>query len=92
MNKYYVDVKVEMKTSFSQCGDNANELRLIDKSIIEKIFRDAMNNNKELKSMFLDSKPKVKIYIERADEYNGNKKKINKELVIEGLETYENGS
>ena len=92
MNKYYVDVKVEMKTSFSQCGDSANELRLIDKSIIEKIMHDAMNSNKELKGLFLDSKPKIKIFIERADEYNGNKNKIDKELVIEGLETYENRS
>jgi len=88
MNKYYIDLKIELKTSFSQYGDNANELRLIDKFIVEKIFEDALDSSDEIKSLFLDSKPKVKINIERADEYNGNKKKINRELVIKGLETY----
>ena len=78
MNKYYIDLKIELKTSFSQYGDNANELRLIDKFIVEKIFEDALDSSDEIKGLFLDSKPKVKINIERADEYNGNKKKINR--------------
>lgn len=89
MNKYYTDIKVELKMSCSQKGDNANELRTMTKAMIENIVKNAIKNNEELRKLFFESKPKVKINVERADEYNGNKNKINRELIFERIKTNE---
>lgn len=89
MNKYYTDIKVELKMSCSQTSNNANELRTMTKAMVENIVKNAIKNNKELRMLFFENKPKVKINIERADEYNGNKNKINRELVFERIKTYE---
>ena len=68
MNKYYTQINVKLSTSQVQTGDNANYVRLMSKMMVEKIFSDAIKNNKELRILFLNSKPKVKIYIERVDK------------------------
>ena len=68
MNKYYTHINVKLSTSQVQVGDNANYIRLRSKMLIERLFLDAIKNNKELRSLFSISKPKVKIYIERVDK------------------------
>ena len=68
MNKYYTQINVKLSTSQVQTGENANYIRLMSKMMVEKIFSDAIKNNKELRILFLNSKPKVKIYIERVDK------------------------
>ena len=68
MNKYYTQINIKLSTSQVQTGDNANYIRLMSKMMVEKIFSDAIKNNKELRILFLNSKPKVKIYIERVDK------------------------
>ena len=68
MNKYYTQINVKLSTSQVQTGDNSNYIRLMSKMMVEKIFSDAIKNNKELRILFLNSKPKVKIYIERVDK------------------------
>ncbi len=68
MNKYYTQINIKLSTSQVQTGDNANYIRLMSKMMVERIFSDAIKNNKELKSLFSNSKPKVKIYIERVDK------------------------
>lgn len=68
MNKYYTQINVRLSTSQVQTGDNANYIRLMSKMLIERIFSDAIKNNKELKILFSNTKPKVKIYIERVDK------------------------
>ncbi len=68
MNKYYTQINVELSTSQVETGDNANYIRLMSKMMVERIFSDAIKNNKELRILFLNSKPKVKIYIERVDK------------------------
>lgn len=68
MNKYYTHINVKLSTSQVQVGDNANYIRLMSKMLIERLFLDAIKNNKELRSLFSISKPKVKIYIERVDK------------------------
>ena len=68
MNKYYTQINIKLSTSQVQTGDNANYIRLMSKMMVERIFSDAIKNNKELRILFLNSKPKVKIYIERVDK------------------------
>ena len=68
MNKYYTQINIKLSTSQVQTGDNANYIRLMSKMMVERIFLDAIKNNKGLRSLFSNSKPKVKIYIERVDK------------------------
>lgn len=68
MNKYYTQINIKLSASQVQTGDNANYIRLMSKMMVERIFSDAIKNNKELRTLFLNSKPKVKIYIERVDK------------------------
>lgn len=68
MNKYYTQINVKLSTSQVQTGDNANYIRLMSKMMVERIFSDAIKNNKELRILFSNSKLKVKIYIERVDK------------------------
>ena len=87
MNKYYTQINIKLSTSQVQTGDNANYIRLMSKMMVERIFLDAIKNNKELRSLFSNSKPKVKIYIERVDKTKDKRerkrpdKKINKQIL-----------
>ena len=75
MNKYYTQINVKLSTSQVQTGDNANYIRLMSKMIVERIFSDAIKNNKELRILFSNSKPKVKIYIEKVDKNKSKKER-----------------
>ena len=75
MNKYYTHINVKLSTSQVQVGDNANYIRLMSKMMVERIFSDAIKNNKELRILFSNSKPKVKIYIEKVDKNKSKKER-----------------
>ena len=75
MNKYYTQINVKLSTSQVQVGDNANYIRLMSKMMVERIFSDAIKNNKELRILFSNSKPKVKIYIEKVDKNKSKKER-----------------
>ena len=45
------------------------------KMMVERIFSDAIKNNKELRILFSNSKPKVKIYIEKVDKNKSKKER-----------------
>ena len=75
MNKYYTQINVKLSTSQVQTGENANYIRLMSKMMVERIFLDAIKNNKELRSLFSNSKPKVKIYIEKVDKNKSKKER-----------------
>ena len=75
MNKYYTQINVKLSTSQVQTGDNANYIRLMSKMMVERIFSDAIKNNKELRILFSNSQPKVKIYIEKVDKNKSKKER-----------------
>ena len=52
MNKYYTQINIKLSTSQVQMGDNANYIRLMSKMMVERIFSDAIKNNKELDHYF----------------------------------------
>lgn len=75
MNKYYTQINVKLSTSQVQTGDNANYIRLMSKMMVERIFSDVIKNNKELRILFSNTKPKVKVYIERVDKLKTKKER-----------------
>ena len=75
MNKYYTQINVRLSSFQIQEGDDANYIRLMSKMMIERIFSEAIKNNKELRILFSNSKPKVKIYIEKVDKNKSKKER-----------------
>ena len=73
MNKYYTQINVRLSSFQIQEGDDANYIRLMSKMMIERIFSEAIKNNKELRILFSNTKPKVKVYIERVDKLKNKK-------------------
>ena len=75
MNKYYTQINVRLSSFQIQEGDDANYIRLMSKMMIERIFSEAIKNNKELRMLFSNTKPKVKVYIERVDKLKNKKER-----------------
>lgn len=75
MNKYYTQINVRLSSFQIQEGDDANYIRLMSKMMIERIFSEAIKNNKELRILFSNTKPKVKVYIERVDKLKNKKER-----------------
>lgn len=75
MNKYYTQINVRLSSFQIQEGDDANYIRLMSKMMIERIFSEAIKNNKELRLLFSNTKPKVKVYIERVDKLKNKKER-----------------
>ena len=75
MNKYYTQINVRLSSFQIQEGDDANYIRLMSKMMIERIFSEAIKNNKELRILFSYIKPKVKVYIERVDKLKNKKER-----------------
>ena len=75
MNKYYTQINVRLSSFQIQEGDDANYIRLMSKMMIERIFSEAIKNNKELRILFSNTKPKVKIYIEKVDKNKSKKER-----------------
>ena len=71
----YTEIKIELKTGYYQFIDNKEEDIKRTKQEIEEINKNAIKNDENLKPLFFDCKPKVKVKIEEINDSNRNKRR-----------------
>ena len=83
MNKYYVNVKIELKNRYILYGEDVNQLEIEMREDLETAIKDAVKNNLDLKKAFFESKPKVKVQIIKDNEYKGYRGKNDTVYIID---------
>lgn len=85
----YTEVKIELKTGYYQLVDNEEEIIKRTKQEMEEIINNAIKNDENLKPLFFDCKPKIKVKIEEINESNQNKRRRSFILLEERKKTNE---
>lgn len=83
MNKYYVNIKIELKNRYVLYGEDLNKLEIEMREDLETAINDAVKNNLDLKKAFFESKPKVKVEIINDNEYKGYRGKYDNVYIID---------
>lgn len=83
MNKYYANLKIEVKNRFILYGENLEDLENEIREELETAIKNAINNNLDLKKNFYDAKPKVYVSVQNEDEYKGYKGKYDRTMYVE---------
>lgn len=92
MNKYYVNVKIELKNRYILYGEDVNQLEIEMREDLETAIKDAVKNNLDLKKNFYDAKPKVYVSVQNEDEYKGYKGKYDRTMYVEMVKKNEDRS